>query len=162
MDFLRSLSTRNPRIRQFLYSFLILIPLLGVFHFCCLRLGSLDLFHNTLWKMAFCLGGRALSVSLCELGCSGGLAFVFVVKAFLTAEAAPLLVHYMAPSGADEGSSTSFPKLEWEKALDLPDREPAPKCLQAHLEGELRRLLNIGRTRTLTESTFQKYIERSR
>ena len=63
----------------------------------------------------------------------------------------PRVAEQAAPYQAapHESSSTSFPKLEWEKALDLPDGEPAPKCLQVHLEKELRILLNIGKKRTL-------------
>lgn len=35
-------------------------------------------------------------------------------------------------------ASTSFPKLEWEKALELPENEKAPDCLRCHVEDELR------------------------
>lgn len=123
MDFLRSLSARNPRIRQFLYSFLILIPILGVFHFCCLRLGSLDLFHNTLWKMAFCLGGRALSFFLIKIGCSGGLvlAIVFVVRALFTTGEVPFLANMMMDPGEDSGGNGSGASSSNSKQPYIPD-----------------------------------------
>ena len=63
------------------------------------------------------------------------------------------------PIGATSGASTSFPKLEWEMALSLPDNLEAPQPLRTHVKGELRLLFHIGRKKTLLDRTFDKYIE---
>lgn len=68
-------------------------------------------------------------------------------------------IKMMAPTGSDSGASTSFPKLEWERALDLPENKIAPECLQSHIKEELPYLFNIGRKNTLSENLFLKYIE---
>ena len=96
---------RNPRIRQWIYAVLILVPVLGILYLGCLILGSLDLFRSTSWKMAFSLGGRAVSIALCELGCPVGLALAIglTVRVLLSSEAAPYLGNMMLPTGGISG-----------------------------------------------------------
>ena len=71
MNIIRSLLTRLPRMFHLFYSFLIIIPLLGVFYLLCLKLGFLDFFQSLLYKIGFSLGSRVLSFAL---GLAGGLA----------------------------------------------------------------------------------------
>ena len=118
-------------------------------------------FQSFLSKVALSLGGRALSLLMIKMGCSGGLTFaiVFAVKHLLTTESAPSLCNMVLPAGADSGASSSFPKPEWETALSLPDNLAAPEPLRSHVEQELRILFNIGKKHTLSDRAFYDYIE---
>lgn len=82
---------------------------------------------------------------------------LFAIKALLT----PFLtnINMVLPAGADSEASTSFPKLEWERALSLPDNLAAPEPLRSHIEDQLRLLFNIGKKRTLSDSVFHNYIK---
>lgn len=98
--------------RMRMYNYLVRISLvLCVLAICCclsLIMGCVDLFHAMLGKIGLSLGGRALSVFLIKMGCSGGLALAIAVlfKAFFTAEAAPYLGSQMASSGAENSVSS--------------------------------------------------------
>lgn len=102
---------------------------------------------------------RGLYSGLLKVGCSSPLAFVlvFAVKVLINENAAAL--NMMASTGSDSGASTSFPKLEWERALDLPENQIAPECLQSHIKRKLRFLFNIGSKNSLSENRFQEFIE---
>nr|WFQ81718.1 ATP synthase F1 subunit alpha [Coptis omeiensis]WFQ81721.1 ATP synthase F1 subunit alpha [Coptis omeiensis]WGU50317.1 ATP synthase F1 subunit alpha [Coptis deltoidea] len=88
---------------RYLYPFLILTTVLLFFYSFCMILSSLDVFQAFLGRVAFSLGGRALSLALLRCGFSGTLAALaigFAVRALLAADAA-----YMAPSGSAPVSS---------------------------------------------------------
>lgn len=91
-------------------------------------------------KVGFSLGGRALSVLLCKLGCSQSLAlaFVFIVRAVIAAEPESSKM-MMAPSGSSgTASSSGRPTID----LNLPpadEPEPASTSDQPQEEVELRR-----------------------
>lgn len=80
MNIIRSLLTRLPRMLHLFYSFLIIIPLLGVFYCLCLKLGSMDLFQSLLSKIGFSLGSRVLLSR--GLGCEGWPLLVLIFSAF--------------------------------------------------------------------------------
>lgn len=87
----------SPRFR---FSFLLLFALLAGFYCLCLKLGSIEVFWRFLERLAFSLGGKALSFALRGLGCSGGLTFaiLFAVRTMITEEAESIKM-MMAPSG---------------------------------------------------------------
>ena len=68
MNRIRSLFTRLPPMFHLFYSFLIIIPFLGVFYCLCLKLGSMDFFQSLLYKIGFSLGSRVLSFAFFKLG----------------------------------------------------------------------------------------------
>lgn len=82
-----------------------------VFYLMCIRLGCIELFWSIFSHLQGAIMDRALRFLLAQVGCAGGLAsaFVFLSKAFLTAEAT-----YMLPSSSGPGSSgpQSQPVLE--------------------------------------------------
>ena len=100
------LLTRLPRMFHLFYSFLIIIPLLGVFYLLCLKLGFLDLFQSLLFKSGFSLGSRVLSFALFKLGLAGGLARAigFLLRLLFSSEEIAL---FMFPPGADASSSSN-------------------------------------------------------
>ena len=124
MNILRPLSPHLPIYKQrWWILFIFLATLVLLFYLLCMVCGYLELIQYIQGRLPLCLGGRALSLALRNwLGCSGGLAlaFVFVVKAFLTAEAAPLLGNSMAPSGADEVLKSLLPQAEVGKGSRSP------------------------------------------
>lgn len=70
---------------------------------------SPDLFKTVCFKMAFSLGGRALSFALRGMGSPGTLALAlvgFAVKALLATEAAPYPANMVLPHGDDRASSS--------------------------------------------------------
>ena len=164
MNILRPLSPHLPilksqRIR--LISFLFLLIIFFFLYLISKELGLKDYFMDTVSHGATLFGSRALSALLIKMGCPGSVCFIcfWGVRALLT----PFMANanMVLPTGADAeaSTSTSFPKLEWELALDLPAEQKAPEPLRAHVEGELRILMNIGRKRTLPDSTFYERIE---
>ena len=64
-----------------------------------------------------------------------------------------------AGENSGEGASTSFPKPEWQIALDLPENQDAPECLRSHIKEQLRFLFNIGRKTTLPDPMFDSFID---
>ena len=64
-----------------------------------------------------------------------------------------------AGGNSGEGASTSFPKPEWQIALDLPKNQVAPECLRSHIKEQLRYLFNIGRKKTLPDAMFNNFID---
>jgi len=100
-----------------------------------------------------------------KVGCSASLAvaLVWVIKGLaLEFEVNPFQI---LPTGSDvsgassSGAATSFPKMGWERGLDLADNHLAPECLRDRLKELLRYLVNIGRKRTLPENQFLEFIE---
>lgn len=117
------LSSRN---RHFLYSFLIIILLVGVSYFLCLILCSIDVFFALLSKVGFSVGGRALSFALCTLGCSGFLAsaIAFFVKILISNESPPSIGKMVLPAGTEAGESES--SGSWRKYLNCSSRKEIP------------------------------------
>lgn len=158
INILRPLYRHLARIVQrWSIPFLLLGTIVLVFYLLCLKFSFLNYFISVLSQGGLLLGGRALSFFLIPLGCSGGLTFtiVFAVRALLT----PFLGNMVLPAGADSEASTSFPKLEWERALSLPDNLAAPEPLRSHIEEELRVLFNIGKKHSLSDSVVNNYIK---
>ena len=91
------------------------------FYLLCLFLGSLDFFQPLLSKVGSSVGGRALSLALSKLGCSGGLSLAigFAVRAILTAEIAPQMM-MGDPAGTESGASGASSSDSWQKYLNLP------------------------------------------
>nr|YP_009316014.1 hypothetical protein [Cocos nucifera]AOX13008.1 hypothetical protein [Cocos nucifera] len=149
------------KVRPFIFSFGMLIFVIGFFYSICLIFFSPSFFLYLFSKIGFSLGGRALSLFLMKMGCGGGLTFaiVFAVKHLLTPEAAPSLWNMVLHAGTDSGASSSFPKHEWETALSLPDNLAAPQPLRSHVEQELRVLFHIGKKHTISDSAFRNYLE---
>ena len=90
-------------ISNYLVQISILLFLLDVSYCMCILLGSISIFQEVFWKIGFSLGGRALSLALCKLGCSGGLSLAigFAVRALLTDESAPYLANRVLPEGSE-------------------------------------------------------------
>ncbi|CAI8601388.1 unnamed protein product [Vicia faba] len=99
-----------PRLFHLFYSFLIIIPLLGVFYSLCMKLGSIDLFHSLLFKIGFSLGSRVLSYAFFKLGLAGGLAWVllFVLRALFNADGGVSIGNGMMPHGAAESTNSDL------------------------------------------------------
>ena len=104
-------------------------------YFLCHQLGMMDWFETLLSKVGFALGGRALSLLMIKGGCpiSVTLAIGFLVRGIFNSESAPFLGNCM---DTDSGPSTSFPKLEGERVLELEKNEKAPSALEER-ENEL-------------------------
>jgi len=66
-----------------------------------------------------------------------------------------------AGNSGEGASSISFPRQEWEIALDLPANQPAPECLRVRMKDQLLILFNIGRGSTLFSDSevFSRHIE---
>lgn len=145
--------------------FLFITLLLGFVYLICLEFGYLHGFQVLLERLAFSLGGRALSFVLCKglgLDCFGFFAvfltFTFkVINGFLNSESQDLLLFMDAPAPQPPAEPPAVP--EWRQALNLPDNAVAPQPLRSHVERELFAFFNIGRTNTLSEPLFQRYIE---
>ncbi len=131
---------------------------LGLFIGSYLILDSIPLFQTLFWKIVLSVGGRALSLLMIKVGCPIGVALSigFLVRGIFNNENAPFLGNWM---DADSGPSTSFPKLEWELALDLPDQQIAPECLVCHMKQELRYLFNIGKKVAVSETQFTRWVD---
>ena len=88
-----------------------------------------------------------------------------VVLGFLCPELEEIISSFLetlspcAGEDSGEGASTSFPKPEWQIALDLPPNQVAPECLRSHIKEQLRYLFNIGRKTTLSDPMFDSFIE---
>nr|YP_009675546.1 succinate dehydrogenase subunit 3 [Sophora flavescens]QDD68262.1 succinate dehydrogenase subunit 3 [Sophora flavescens] len=156
MNIIRSLFTRLPPMFHLFYSFLIIIPILGMFYCLCMRLGSLDLFQAVFWKIGFSLGSRVLSFALLKLGLAGGLAWAIgcVLRALFSAEEMPLWVY---PSGADAGSEASVNQEQHQpsrpsapiqnrsastSSVEQPAPPSKPYIALLQLEGERKRLID--------------------
>ncbi|RDY13479.1 putative mitochondrial protein, partial [Mucuna pruriens] len=118
MNIIRSLLTRLPPMFHLFYSFLIIIPLLGVFYCLCLKLGSMDFFQSLLLKIGFSLGSRFLSFAFLKLGLAGGLAMaiVFAVRTLLIGgefQPYPLM---MSSEGPNQGWTDLLGSSESESA----------------------------------------------
>jgi len=101
---------RPHRFHKFIYFFLILFGLIALYYYMCCLLGLIPYFITLLERLAFSLGGRALSLALCKsLGCSGGLALAigFSARALFASGAPADLLHFMNEDGA-EASSPSW------------------------------------------------------
>jgi len=106
----RPLSPLPQRFQQFLYSFLIIIPLLGVFYYLCLMQSSSEAFDTLVWRLACSLSKEALSRLLLRSGSSVTLimAIGFALRAFfLATEGGLSMGNYMMPHGAAESSTKS-------------------------------------------------------
>lgn len=64
----------------------------------CLSIGGISFFYTFIYKIAFSLGGRAIAVVLCKVGCSGSLALAigYAVKSIILIEA-----NMINPSGGE-------------------------------------------------------------
>ena len=142
MNILRPLS---PRMRQFLYSVVIILTFLGL-SYLFLRLIDLDLeilifFFSSVSKVGFLLGGRVLSFYLLKLGCHGVLAcgIGLAVRSLLAAKATPFVTNMMLPGGVSDASSSS---RDWRGYINWPSPEegdyaPGPSTARAPaLRGE--------------------------
>ncbi|CAI8608525.1 unnamed protein product [Vicia faba] len=99
-----------PRLFHLFYSFLIIIPLLGVFYSLCMKLGSIDLFNSPLFKIGLSLGSRVLSYAFFKLGLAGGLAWVLlnVLRALFSADGGVSIGNGMMPHGAAESTNSDL------------------------------------------------------
>nr|YP_010734255.1 succinate dehydrogenase subunit 3 [Echinosophora koreensis]WEG94146.1 succinate dehydrogenase subunit 3 [Echinosophora koreensis] len=155
MNLFRPLYPHLPRFKQFLVSFLIIIPILGMFYCLCLKPGSMDFFQSLLYKIGFSLGSRVLSFALLKLGLAGGLAWAIgcVLRALFSAEEMPL---WMYPDGADAGSEASVNQEQHQPSrpsaptpnpsassstVEQPIPEDKPYIALLQLEGERKRLM---------------------
>jgi hypothetical protein len=78
--------------------FLLLITLMMFLYILCLSIGGISFFYTFIYKIAFSLGGRAIAVVLCKVGCSGSLALAigYAVKSIILIEA-----NMINPSGGE-------------------------------------------------------------
>nr|YP_005090438.1 succinate dehydrogenase subunit 3 [Pongamia pinnata]YP_005090440.1 succinate dehydrogenase subunit 3 [Pongamia pinnata]AET62898.1 succinate dehydrogenase subunit 3 [Pongamia pinnata]AET62900.1 succinate dehydrogenase subunit 3 [Pongamia pinnata] len=157
MNIIRSLLTRLPRMFHLFYSFLIIIPLLGVFYLLCLKLGFLDFFQSLLYKIGFSLGSRVLSFALLKLGLAGGLALAIgcLLRLLFSSEEIAL---FMFPPGADAGSEASVNQephhrpgpstpihngsASTSSTVEQPAPPAKPYIALLQLEGERKRLID--------------------
>lgn len=139
--FLTTLSP-SPKLRQFLYSFLILLTLLSLFSCVFLGLGCIDLFWGQLERLVFSLGAKGLAFPLRGLGLSGGLSFALYCVILFMTEDTQSLENRMMMSGssnvapANSGGTPSLPAPS-SRPDSLPDlNDPAPALSDAELAFE--------------------------
>ena len=117
--------------RRLTLSSLIPFSLAVMSYFICTILGWVEPFQTAFWKLGLAVGCRALSLSLCQMGCPGCLALAIglAVRALFGAETPTLGV---LPAGADsvnapETSTSSGWSGSWiEKWLNPGDTSSAP------------------------------------
>ncbi|YP_007516926.1 hypothetical protein (mitochondrion) [Glycine soja] len=153
----RPFSPHLPVFQQFLYSFLIIIPLLGMFYYLCLMQSSSETFYTLVWRLACSLSKEALSRLLLRgssvtLIMAGG----FALRAFFLATEGGLSMensmmphpHGAAESTHSDGftytsdmvpdSSSSGRSIS---SVEQPIPEEKPYIALLQLEGERKRVM---------------------
>ena len=103
----------SPRISNSLVLISRVFSVLAICYCLSLIMGCVDLFQAMLGKIGFSLGGRAFTLCLIKVGCSGGLALAiaFFVQEILTADGASSIGNFMMPTG--EVPKATFAGKRW-------------------------------------------------
>ena len=142
---------RVPRVRQFLYSLLIILSLLSIFYSTILLLGVDPTF--LLGKIKGMLLRRSFDFLFSRLGWEVGL-FMAIILALFDAES-PAIGNMMAPSGASGASNSG----NWRQYLNFSsenegDSAPEPSTARAPVREAIGRDLDQAGPSSFTEDSF--------